>query len=147
MEGKTCPRPPGRLRRSWRAFVVFAAAAGFVLGAAWPVSAALPSTWRKPEEFKTAIRAQDQGQWQTSVELIRLAIQKQPEDGKRVRISGNRYRSYLPHFYLGLALYKQGDCAGALKEWERSLKLGAVQTTEESATLRTYLSDCQAQRP
>lgn len=99
---------------------------------------------KKPEEFKTGIKAQDRGDWQGSVPLLRQSLEKLPEDGQLVRIYGTKYKSYLPHYYLGLALYKQNNCAAALKEWERCLGVGAVLNTEEHNALVSYLSDCRA---
>jgi hypothetical protein len=102
-----------------------------------------PGSRKKPEEFKTGIRAQDHGDWQGSVPLLRLSLEKLPEDGERVRIYGGKYMNYLPHYYLGLAFYRQNNCVAALKEWELSVGVGAVLNTEEHNALVSYLSDCR----
>lgn len=127
-------RSPGRL--------LTAAGLALVLVSAGQVTGQ-PVSRKKPEEFKTGIKAQDRGDWRGSVPLLRQSLEKLPEDGQLVRIYGTKYKSYLPHYYLGLALYKQNDCAAALKEWERSLGVGAVLNTEEHNALVSYLSECR----
>lgn len=99
---------------------------------------------RKPEEFKAGLKAQDRGDWQGSIPLLRLSLEKLPENGELVRIYGTKYKSYLPHYYLGLAFYRQNNCAAALKEWERCLGVGAVQAKEEHQALLDHVSECQA---
>jgi hypothetical protein len=126
-------------RAFFRAFLAVAAALSLLLCAAQPSSAA----GKKPEEFAKGITEQDHEQWPASEKLMREAIAKDAEDGKPVRIYGTRYLNYLPHYYLGLALYKQGKCAAALAEWETCLKLGAVQRTPEFAALSDHRIECQ----
>lgn len=97
-----------------------------------------------PDAFKQGIEAQDFGQWDRSAELMRRAFLEMPEDGSKVRIYGVKYRSYLPHYYLGLVYYKKGRCAEAIEEWDKSLELGAVRKTEELKALLKYHSRCLA---
>jgi len=102
---------------------------------------------RKPEEFRAGIKAQNQKDWEGSIPLLRLALEKQKEDGERVRISGaQNYRSYLPHYYLGLAFYWQSDCAAAREEWKKCLEIGAVLNTDEHTALLRYLAEIEQGR-
>jgi len=98
---------------------------------------------KKPEEFREAIQAQDKEDWSESIRLLQHALEKQPEDGSPVRIYGTRYLSYLPLYYMGLAWYKQNDCAKALEQWDRSLGIGAVQTTAEFQRLLEDSEKCK----
>jgi tetratricopeptide (TPR) repeat protein len=98
---------------------------------------------RYPEEFRAALGDQERGDWQKSVESLNQALRKKPEDGGRARRYSTIYISYLPLYYLGLALYKQGDCAGALKEWDQSLSAGFVQATEKYEALLRYQAECR----
>lgn len=98
---------------------------------------------RYPEDFSRAIQAQDLKEWKKSVELLRKALEMQPEDGARVRIYGMKYRDYLPHFYLGLAFYKQGKCGQALEAWDKSQDIGIVQGKAEYDDLRKYRAECK----
>lgn len=96
---------------------------------------------RKPDEFRAGIKAQNLGDWEGSIPLLRLSLEKQKEDGERVRISSTNYRRYLPHYYLGLAFYRQNNCADARKEWEKCLEIGAVLNTDEHTALLSYLAE------
>jgi hypothetical protein len=98
---------------------------------------------KKPAEFSKGIQAQDKGDWVASEKLMREALGKEPEDAQAVRIYGTRYENYLPHYYLGLALYKQGKCAAALQEWETCLRIGAVQRKPEISALTEHRIECQ----
>jgi len=129
-----------RIGRLGRRFFHLAPCTLFVL------SLATPAAWgqgRKPEQFVRAIQAQDENHWEQSVTLLLAAIHGQEEDGKPARIYGTRYQSYLPHYYLGFAYYKLGRCADAIKEWEGSLKIGAVQRAPEISSLTKYRIECQ----
>lgn len=95
-----------------------------------------------PDAFKKGIEAQDFGQWERSAELMRQAVLEMPEDGADVRIYGEKYRSYLPHYYRGLVYYKKGQCQEALEEWDKSLEIGAVRKTDELKALLKYHSRC-----
>jgi hypothetical protein len=134
------------LRERWKSWVFFAAwsaAAGLAL-ANVPANSKGSSSWRKPEEFKTALKMQNQGAWQESIPLIERAILTQDEDGERVKIKGSDIRYYVPHYYLGLAWYRLGDYGKALKEWDRSLAFGKIQDTDEYRSFSAYYTDCQA---
>ena len=149
-DGETCPERPDRLWRSRRILTALLTVAGIVLVSLLPAAGQDPAPAspvnprKKPEEFKTGIKAQDRGDWRGSVPLLRQSLEKLPEDGQLVRIYGTKYKSYLPHYYLGLAFYRQNDCAAALKEWEQCLSVGAIQATEEHQALLNHLPECQA---
>ncbi len=102
----------------------------------------LVAAGRYPEEFTKAIQAQDQKDWARSAEFLREALKRQPEDGVRVKIYGTRFQSYLPHYYRGLALFKQNLCSEALQEWDQSLKLGFVQKAPEYEALLKNSVNC-----
>lgn len=109
--------------------------------------AAFAGPAEKPEAFKEGIKAQDRKEWQKSIGLMRAALDLAKEDGQRVRIYGTRYHSYLPHYYLGLAFYEQGNCAEALKEWDESLAIGFIQKSAEFDALLAYQANCLAGTP
>lgn len=102
----------------------------------------LAAAGRYPEEFTKGIQAQDQKNWARSAELLQEALQRQPEDGVRVKIYGTRFLSYLPHYYRGLALFKQKLCSEALQEWDKSLELGFVQKAPEYEALLKNSANC-----
>jgi len=57
--------------------------------------------------------------------MMQKAIDEQPEARTRVK-RALYFRRYLPHFYLGKALYETGDCPGALAAWQESESQGVV---------------------
>lgn len=124
--------------------VLLAAAAALALSLPAPAAA----SGSKPIQFKEGIQLQDASDWLTSRERLEAALREaKHDDGTQVRIYGTRYQSYLPHYYLGLALYHLRDCQGALREWEKSLGDKAVQKTSEYETLRQLQVDCQTHLP
>lgn|GEM_PF-4518655 len=114
-----------------------------VLAAALLASPALAADLKKPQElFRDGLKALDREDWVKAADLMSEAASKQKEDGAPIRIYGVRFEPYLPLYFQGLALYKQGKCEDALKEWELSLKVGAVQRTEKQQSLLRYREDC-----
>jgi outer membrane biosynthesis protein TonB len=57
------------------------------------------------------------GRWSEVEARMREAIAEQGEAQARVRIYGMRFEPYVPQYYLGLAAYRQGNCAEALRNW------------------------------
>ena len=81
------------------------------------------------ETFRQGIVAVDNQDWPEVARLMRSAAAEQTKEGESVRIYGTRFLPYLPHFYLGLALFRQKDCEGALAQWKESEDQGAVKGT------------------
>jgi hypothetical protein len=54
-----------------------------------------------------------------------------------------RFETYLPQYYLGLALFNGGDCAQALKAWSDSEDQGAVKSRPEYKDLRRNRTTCE----
>lgn len=81
------------------------------------------------EAFKKGVEAIDLGHLDDAVEHLRRAVR---EDGRetdeRIFLSGVFSRPYLPHFFLGWALYKAGNdhCEEALLAFQESLRQGVV---------------------
>ncbi len=98
---------------------------------------------KKPKEFSAGIKAFDREDWAKGAELMSKAASQQREDGEVTRIYGTRFEPYLPLYFRGLALYKQGKCAEALAQWEQCLQAGAVQRTEKQELLLRYREDCR----
>jgi hypothetical protein len=75
----------------------------------------------------------DAKSWGEVEALLRQAIAEQPREGDEIKIYGMRFETYLPHYYLGLARFQQGDCGTALREWGLSLEQGAIKGNEKRA--------------
>lgn len=88
--------------------------------------------WADAEQsFKKGLEASDQQDWPEAAEFFRQAVAEDGlESSRRVFISGVFSSPYLPHFYLGWSLYRQGPpfCSEALKSWRASAQQGVVQT-------------------
>jgi hypothetical protein len=70
--------------------------------------------------------AYKQGNWKLVVQSMNAAIEQRPVEQGRVNIGSNNNQPYLPHYYLGLAKFRLGDCRGALDSWQKSLEQGYV---------------------
>jgi hypothetical protein len=80
-----------------------------------------------PESFKAGIRAKDFHQWPAVVSAMRQAIALQPRaTGENVRIYGNYVAPYIPHYFLGLGLFRQGDWSGAARAFREAQAQGTV---------------------
>ena len=101
---------------------------------AWGTLCLLAATdlWADAEQaFKKGLEASDQQDWSEAVGYFRQAAEADgQESSRRVFISGVFSSPYLPHFYLGWSLYRQGPehCSEALKSWQTSQRQGVVQT-------------------
>ncbi len=83
------------------------------------------------EAFKKGIAATDLKKWAEAVEHLRAAVAENPQESEeRVFLSGVFSRPYLPHFYLGWALFNQGSdhCEEALEHWQVSRQQGVIET-------------------
>lgn len=78
------------------------------------------------ESFSQGIRAYRASNWRATAVLMQQALQQQPRETGRVQITGNETVPYLPSYYLGEALLRQGDCAGATTAFERARKTAAA---------------------
>ena len=98
---------------------------------------------KKPEEFAKGMQALRAEEWGDAAELFRKSLEKADEDGSRTRFYGMGYIDYLPRFYLGLVLYRQDNCAEAVKEWDLSEEKGPVRESDEYNLLLQFREDCQ----
>ena len=117
-----------------------AALLAIVLLAAGPVGAA-----EFVDYYKAGIVAVDAGQWEKAEELMARAIEIQPDEKPRIK-KALFFRRYLPHYYLGRALYESGDCAGALAAWRESVSQGVVTKFPEYELLRQDRDRCDQLR-
>ncbi len=90
--------------------------------------------------YKTGLSAVDTAEWAQVDKMMRRAIAGRPEEKRQRRLLR---RGYYPHFYLGLARYRLGDCAGALTSWAESEGQGAIVGRDEYSELLRFQADCQ----
>jgi hypothetical protein len=96
-----------------------------LLLAGWAASAAADYK----ESYRKGVTAADRREWVEVARWMRQAVGERAQEGEPVKIYGVRFEPYVPYYYLGLALFQQGDCEGALAQWQQSEKQGAVQAT------------------
>ena len=99
------------------------------------------------EPFKKGLDARDDKKWQDVVTHMRAAIKAEStESTRKVRrglkdaISGSG-TEYLPHFFLGEALARTGECVGALDAWATSEKHAAV-SGERLSEIKKGRAEC-----
>ncbi len=96
-------------------------------------------------DYQEAVDAIDDGDFAKAREKLEEAIAEEPTSQARVRTYGMRFVPYLPHYYLGEALYQLGDCEAALAAWDEALAQGVVQGLDEVTTLQQNRQACEAQ--
>lgn len=78
------------------------------------------------DSYSRGLEAAKDGDWATVRLRMQEAIADNPAAAQRVRLYGQRWEPYVPQFYLGLAAFKQGDCAGALSQWRSAANAGVI---------------------
>ncbi|MDX1571194.1 MAG: hypothetical protein R3200_11975, partial [Xanthomonadales bacterium] len=97
------------------------------------------------EDYDDALKAIEAENWADAAARLESAISDNGESQERVRMYGMRFIPYLPHYYLGLARYRLGDCQGAIDAWETALSQGVVQSQDEYSRLQSDRQACEAQ--
>ena len=82
------------------------------------------------EFYKSGLAAIESQHWTSAAEMMQRAIEQQPNSRTKIK-KALYFRRYLPHFYLGKALYETDDCPGALTAWQESEAQGVVQRFPE----------------
>jgi hypothetical protein len=96
----------------------------------WPASASA-----QDDEFRRGLDARGDKNWAAVVMHMRAAIALDPMESMR-KVGGGFLRpfgrmDYLPHFFLGEALFNLQECAAAVEEYGRSEQQGAVRARRE----------------
>jgi hypothetical protein len=110
---------------------------------------AAPASWADyRDSYRDGITAAENGDWSEVRQLMQGAIAENPTDSrKKVKLYGTRFKEYIPNFYLGLALYHLGDCAGAIRSFDTSERQGAIQRTGEYRDLTRLREECRGRQP
>jgi tetratricopeptide (TPR) repeat protein len=119
----------------------------FLVGMAFTLisgSALQVSATEYVEYYKVGLVAVESQDWDRVSEMMQRAIEIQPDEKARVK-KALFFKRYLPHYYLGKALYEAGDCAGAKASWSESESQGVVTRFQEYEQLKEGLADCGQQ--
>ena len=129
-----------RLFDSWRLVAVSMIVLAFVALHAAPALAQ-----DDLERYQEGRDALDEGDYQLAAEKFELAIAANGDEGTAG--VGMFRRPYYPHFYLGLARYRMGDCAAAAHAWDESDRQAKIQGDEALyAELVEGRTDCDQRR-
>jgi hypothetical protein len=107
----------------------FAGTAALLLALLWPGGAFA----QEDDAFKRGLDAREKKNWNAAAMAMREAIANDAKESPR-KIGGGLFRGgteYVPHYFLGEALYNLNDCAGAVTEWALSDQQPVVGTVRE----------------
>lgn len=96
-------------------------------------------------DYDDALKAIESEDWSTALSSLESAISDNGQSQERVRMYGMRFIPYLPHYYLGLARYRLGDCQGAIEAWDTAVNQGVIQSQDEYSRLQQERRACEAQ--
>jgi hypothetical protein len=68
-------------------------------------------------DYTKGLEAYKDGKYAEARQLMQQALDEHNEPAAKIRFYGQVFGSYLPQHYVGLAAFKQGDCATALSQW------------------------------
>jgi tetratricopeptide (TPR) repeat protein len=111
------------------------------------VMLALPLRGDYEQAFRTGVTAYNRGQWEQCISAMRQAIRERPnENASTVFIYGTWYEPYIPHYYLGMALYKSGQCGKATEALTESLR-HKILPKKQNASAEQALAECAQAEP
>jgi hypothetical protein len=123
------------MRRSVGLLVVVAALTLFC------ASSPAHADWRR--DYDRGIKAIEQQQWADAEAAFRSALSEDAAANARKRFQGTRFDVYVPHYYAGLAAYRQGSCERALEYWGNASSTAVVAGISElSSSQRSGVDDC-----
>jgi caspase domain-containing protein len=95
------------------------------------------------DDYRKGREALDYRRWQDAVLHLRAALRQKDREGDPVRLYGVRIEPYLPHFYLGFALFETGDYPGALQEWAISEEQKTIQRAPQYQILQEFRAEAE----
>jgi hypothetical protein len=100
----------------------------------------------KDEAFRRGLGARGDKKWQDVVTQMRNAIQGDSQESTRKvgGFLGIGQTEYLPHFFLGEALFNLNDCAGAIEEWSVSEQQRVVNNTDFNKIIQNGYKVCSS---
>jgi hypothetical protein len=97
--------------------------------------------WKK--DYDLGLKAVEAGQWAEAERAFAAAIADDGTPNARKRFQGTIFKVYVPHYYAGLAAYRQGDCERALGYWRNAASNAVVAGQAELSGVQTRgIADC-----
>lgn len=128
-----------------RRFIKPARAAFLVFGLAL---AATHASADFKDDYTSGVKAADKANWANARAKMQSALASEPNPQARVRLYGMVFSAYIPHYYLALASFKLGDCAGAKVALSNSANVAIMQQAKgleaELAQSKLILAQCGA---
>lgn len=84
-------------------------------------------------DYDYALRAIDRADWERAIQLLELAISKNPRSSQNARTYGMRFITYVPYFYLGVSHYNLRDTAAAQRYFRQERAAGQITRSRELA--------------
>ena len=76
------------------------------------------------DSYARGLKAFRDGNLAEARTLMQQAENEHAEPAAKMRLYGQVYEPYVPQHYLGLIAFKEGDCAGALAQWNSAANRG-----------------------
>ena len=109
------------------------------------VAGGAQASWMR--EYDRGLQAVKQEDWAEAERRFAAAIREDPVPQEWRRFQGVVYRSYVPHYYAGLAAWRRGDCQTAMQYWSHAAtltELGKSRLAEERAEHQRGVSACRS---
>jgi hypothetical protein len=97
------------------------------------------------ESYSFGVNAVRAKNYDVAAEALAKSIAEMPAENGSLR-AGNQIITYVPHFWLGIAKFNQGDVEAALREWRISEEQGVVQNTQYYAQLRDWVARANVEK-
>jgi hypothetical protein len=109
------------------------------------VLAAAPAAADYRDSYRRGLEAAGRESWPDVTRYMRAALSEQPREGEPVFVDASRTEIYLPHYYLGLALFRTGNCVAARREWEAARD--AIRRSPFLKNVGRLNQECQKRAP
>lgn len=95
------------------------------------------------KDYDSAIVHIEREHYAKAIPLLEEVISEVPASLSRIRLYGMRFAPYTPHYYLGLAHYRLGNCDEALANWAHEARF-KVLSGDNVSTMANGRADCEA---
>jgi hypothetical protein len=94
--------------------------------------------------YTDGLEAVRDGRWAEVQGKMNQALSEEATPIAKMKLYGMRFEPYVPRYYLGLAAYRQGNCAEALRQWRDPATQGIVQANPTlSGLAEAGTRDCE----
>lgn len=115
------------------------------LAAAVALTLAMPAAADWMRDYQQGKKAFEDGDFAAAETAMNNALRQDNKASARRRFQGTTFAPYLPHFYAGMAAYRQGACDRALGLFQSPANLAVLGEVADLASQQDRaLGDCQA---